>query len=127
MRAGNRMWRRARSSRATGSAAELCETARGLCERVAGQLERKGLAGGTLVLKLKTSDFRILTRSRSLAHPTQRADIIFENVAALIDRESDGQTYRLIGVGVGEIGEASAADPTDLFSFATPGNTFLAR
>ena len=70
-------------------------------------------------LKLKTSDFRLLTRSRSLPHPTQRADIIFENAGALIDREADGRTYRLIGVGIGDLGEALAADPTDLFSFAT--------
>ena len=96
-------------------------------ERVAAQLVRKGLAGRSVVLKLKTSDFRILTRTRSLAHPTQRADLIFENVAALIDREATGQTYRLIGVGIGDIAEAAAADPTDLFSFATGGDVSLSR
>lgn len=111
----------------TGSAEKLREVAGPLSERVAAQLARKGLAGRSVVLKLKTSDFRILTRSRSLAHPTQRADLIFENIAVLIDREADGQAYRLIGVGVGEICEASAADPTDLFSFATAGNTSLVR
>ena len=87
----------------TGSAEMLREIASGLSERVAAQLERKGLAGRSVVLKLKTSDFRILTRTRSLAHPTQRADLIFENIAALIGREADGQTYRLIGVGVSDI------------------------
>ena len=110
-------------SKDTGSADELREIAGRLSERVASQLTRKGLAGRSVVLKLKTSDFRILTRTRSLAHPTQRADLIFENVAALIDREADGQPYRLIGVGIGDLGEASAADPTDLFGFATSGNT----
>ena len=70
------------------------------------------------MLKLKTSDFRILTRSRRLPHPTQRAALIFESVAALIDREADGRTFRLIGVGVGDLGPATAADPADLFTFA---------
>ena len=112
-------------SKDIGSADELREIAGRLSERVASQLTRKGLAGRSVVLKLKTSDFRILTRTRSLAHPTQRADLIFENVAALIDREADGQTYRLIGVGVGDICEASAADPTDLFGFATAGDASL--
>ncbi len=102
----------------TGSSAELTEIARRLCDRVAAQLARKGVAGSSVVLKLKTSDFRILTRSRRLAYPSQRADVMFECAAALIERECDGRTFRLIGVGMGELGSAAVADPTDLFSFA---------
>jgi DNA polymerase IV len=105
-------------ARDTGSGPELREIAHRLCQQVAAQLARKGVAGGSVVLKLKTSDFRILTRSRRLAHPTQKAALIFESVAALIDREADGRTFRLIGVGMGDLGPAAAADPTDLFSFA---------
>ncbi|HZT49833.1 MAG TPA: DNA polymerase IV [Hyphomicrobiaceae bacterium] len=104
-------------ARDTGSAAELREVAEGLCLRVAGQLDRKGLAGGSVVLKLKTSDFRILTRARRLAHPTRRAALLFESVCGLIDREADGRTFRLIGVGVGGLGPAVGADPDDLFSY----------
>ncbi len=92
----------------TGSAADLCAVARPLCERVANQLERQGLAGGSVVLKLKTSDFRILTRSRRLLHPTQRA-------AALINAEADGRQFRLIGIGVDQLASGTAADPPDLF------------
>ena len=101
----------------TGSADELRELAHSLSQRVADQLARKGLAGSSVVLKLKTSDFRLLTRSRSLAHPTQRGDVIFESIAGLINREADGRTFRLIGVGVSDIAAAAAADPVDLFSF----------
>ena len=96
----------------------LREVAEGLCDRVAAQLARKGVAGSSIVLKLKTSDFRILTRSRRLSHPTQRAALIYESVAGLIDREADGRTFRLIGVGVGDLGSSTAADPADLFAFA---------
>src|SRR5262245_18997439 len=85
----------------TASPARLREVALRLCERVGAQLARKGVAGCSIVLKLKTSDFRMLTRSRRLSHPTQRAGLIFESVAALIDREADGRRFRLIGVGVG--------------------------
>ncbi len=106
-----------------GSAEKLREVAGPLCERVAAQLARKGLAGRSVVLKLKTSDFRIITRSRSFAHPTQRADLMFESIAALIDREADGRTFRLIGVGAGELGEAATADPADLFSLAEAGES----
>ena len=106
----------------TASGARLCEVARGLCDRVGAQLARKGVAGTSIVLKLKTSDFRILTRSRRLPHPTQRADLIYESVAGLIEREADGRTFRLIGVGVGDLGSATAADPVDLFSFSGPAD-----
>jgi len=102
----------------TGSSAKLREVARPLCERVAAQLARKGLAGDSITLKLKTSDFRIITRSRRLAHPTQRGAVIFESIAALIDKEADGATFRLIGVGMSGLGSSAPADPTDLFALA---------
>ena len=100
------------------SAARLSEVAHGLCQRVGAQLARKGVAGLSIVLKLKTSDFLLHTRSRRLSHPTQRAAVIFASVAALIAREADGRRFRLIGVGVGDLRPAADADPADLFSFA---------
>jgi DNA polymerase-4 len=108
-------------SKDTGSGEELRAVAQRLADRVATQLARKGLAGRSIVLKLKTSDFRLLTRTRSLAHPTQQATVICKSIGALIDREADGRTFRLIGVGIGELCPAEAADPTDLFSFAQGG------
>lgn len=100
--------------RDTGSAAELTATAEDLAKRVATHLQRRSLAGGTVVVKLKTSDFRILTRSRRLAHPTQRADVLLDAARALIERECDGRTYRLIGIGVDALAEAADADPPAL-------------
>jgi DNA polymerase-4 len=85
---------------------------------VAGQLARKGLSGGTVVLKLKTSDFRLLTRNRRLPHPTQRAAVLLQCAASLIEKEADGRTFRLLGVGVSQLGPAAEADPADLFAIA---------
>jgi DNA polymerase IV len=101
--------------RDTGSAAELCAAARPLGEDVAKHLQRKGLACATVVLKLKTSDFRILTRSQRLPHPTQRADAILDAALLLIGKEADGRTFRLIGIGASELRPATEADPPDLF------------
>jgi DNA polymerase-4 len=70
------------------------------------------------VLKLKTSDFRILTRNRRLAHPTQRADLLLENAIDLLTREADGRMFRLLGVGAADLRPAAEADPVDLFGFA---------
>jgi DNA polymerase-4 len=105
--------------RNTGSGAELRQFARPLCERVAAQLARKGVAAGGVILKLKTADFQILTRSRRFSHPTQRAGVIFEAVAGLIDKEADGREFRLIGVGAGDLGSSAMADPADLFDRAS--------
>ncbi len=86
-----------------------------LADRVAGQLQRKGLAGGTVVLKLKTSDFRIITRNKRLVAPTQRRDLIVEAARPLLAREADGRSFRLIGIGVDHLCPADAADPPQLF------------
>ena len=73
------------------------------------------IAGATLVLKLKTHDFRVLTRNHSLSHPTQRAEVLYRCVAPMIEREADGRAYRLIGVGVSELCPSTRADPPGLF------------
>ena len=101
--------------RDTKQVADLCEAARPLSERVAAHLVRKGLAGQTLVLKLKTADFRLMTRNRRLEFPTQKASVLFDAAVPLIEKEADGRAFRLIGIGVDGLGPASAADPPDLF------------
>ncbi len=99
----------------TAAPAELATIASGLCERVAQALERKGVAGSTVVVKLKTSDFRILTRNKRLQHPTRKARLIYEAALPLIEREADGRRFRLVGIGVDQIVPGEAADPPDLF------------
>jgi DNA polymerase IV len=100
----------------TASPAELLAYAGPLCERVAAQLARKGKSGGTLVLKMKTADFRIVTRNRRLPHPTQRTDVLMAAARPLIEAEADGRPFRLIGIGVDNLAPALAADPPDLFA-----------
>ena len=101
--------------RDTGSPAELIEAARSLCARVATSLAHKELAGGTLVLKLKTHDFRLLTRNRKLNRATQRASVLMDAAIPLIEREADGRLFRLIGIGVDQLVPATEGDPPDLF------------
>jgi DNA polymerase-4 len=83
-------------------------------EEVADRLKEKRLAGATVTLKLKTADFRILTRARSLESPTQLAGTIFSVSRELLAREINGTRYRLLGVGVSALAEADEADPADL-------------
>ena len=97
-------------------AVDLMAALRPLADRVSERLRKSGLAGQTVVLKLKTSDFQILTRNRKLPYPTQRADVMVEAVTEMLTRECDGRRFRLIGIGLADITDAQTADPPDLFS-----------
>ena len=94
--------------------AELIPILRRQSERVSASLKEKGIAGRTLVLKLKTADFRQRTRNRVLPAPTQLADRIYAAALPLLRRELDGTRFRLSGVGVADLSPADLADPDDL-------------
>jgi DNA polymerase IV len=83
-------------------------------EEVSARLKSKELAGATVTLKLKTADFKIRTRARSLETPTQLARRIFAAARGLLEHETDGTRYRLLGVGLSAIVTADEADPADL-------------
>jgi len=85
-----------------------------LSERVSSRLKTSGIAGSTVTLKLKTADFKLRTRARSLGEPTQLAARIFEAGRDLLAREIDGTPYRLIGIGASNLAEAAKADAADL-------------
>ncbi|WP_011580683.1 MULTISPECIES: DNA polymerase IV [Chelativorans] len=93
---------------------ELVPVLRALSERVSTRLKKAGIAGRTVVLKLKTADFRIRTRNRQLADPTRLADRIFSTGLDMLKREADGTFFRLIGIGVSDLTDAAKADPPDL-------------
>jgi DNA polymerase-4 len=86
------------------------------CERVARRMRKKGLVGRTATLKLRTADFRILTRSRTLAAPTQLAETLFRETLPLLEKEANGRYFRLIGVGLSGLEIAVGAPQADLFS-----------
>ncbi|OLP55462.1 DNA polymerase IV [Rhizobium rhizosphaerae] len=87
---------------------------RALSEKVAERLRHGGQAGQTVVLKLKTADFKLRTRNRRLENPTRLADRIFRTGMDLLDREADGTRFRLIGIGVSDLADPTLADPPDL-------------
>jgi DNA polymerase-4 len=87
---------------------------RGLSERVSRRLKKTEIAGRVVTLKLKTADFRIRTRSRQLADPTQLADRVFATAEELLAREADGTEFRLLGVGISDFADPRLADPHDL-------------
>jgi DNA polymerase-4 len=94
----------------------------GLSEKVAKRLKAADLAGQSVTLKLKSSEFKLRTRSRSGLPATQLASRLFENADSLLKPELDGTRYRLIGIGAGDLVDAAEADRGDL-----AGDTAIAR
>ena len=93
---------------------ELVAVLRGLSEKVSARLKKSGIAGRTVVLKLKTQDFKLRTRNRQLGDPTRLADRIFQTGVELLRKETDGTKYRLLGIGVSDLSDDDKADPPDL-------------
>ncbi|MGC6471710.1 MAG: DNA polymerase IV [Parvibaculales bacterium] len=88
-----------------------------LCEKVSRRCKDKNMAGTTVVLKLKTADFKSLTRNRKLSDPSQMAQTLFEHGRAMLRKELDAspkRAYRLIGIGYAGLTEGGLADPFDL-------------
>ena len=90
-----------------------------LTERVSRRLKAGELSGSTVTLKLKSADFRLKTRARSLPDPTQLAEKIFAAGRDLLAHEIDGTRYRLIGIGVSALEGADVADPAGLLDPVT--------
>lgn len=80
-----------------------------LCEKVARQLRAEGIAGRVAHLKLRTPDFRIITRRRTLPVPTQTARTLFGVARELLAAEPPGTAYRLIGAGLSDFAPADEA------------------
>ena len=86
-----------------------------LAEAVARRMKKAGFAGKGVTLKLKTADFRIVTRSRRLRGATQSAEELFQAAEPLLVRETDGRAFRLIGIGVHDLVEAGQVVQGELF------------
>ena len=70
-----------------------------LSNNVAVRLRKASLLGRTVTLKLRYGDFRTVTRSRTLAEPTDVARRIYDEASdALAELVGDGERVRLIGV-----------------------------
>jgi DNA polymerase-4 len=78
-----------------------------LAGMVAVRLRRGGLVGRTVVLKLRFGDFTTITRSRTLADPTDLGRKIYDEIVEIYDAlEVRDARIRLVGVRAEQLGEA---------------------
>jgi len=80
-----------------------------IAETVSKRLQHYGLKGRTVSVKIKYSDFRIATRSRSLSQPLQDAEQIAAIACQLLEgTEPEGKPVRLLGINISNFREMAA-------------------
>ena len=87
-----------------------------LAERTSHRLRKAGLQAGTVQVKIRQSDFRTVTRQRSLRPPDNGTDQLFaiaRDLLAIWLAKNPGQCIRLLGVGGTNL---APAEQRDLFS-----------
>lgn len=85
--------------------AEIAEALAPIAEKVAAVAQRKGQFGYCVTLRLKTADFRVMTRSITLSHVLHQADEILQQALHLLEQlspEEKAQRYRLAGIGISQ-------------------------
>jgi DNA polymerase-4 len=80
-----------------------------LCEGVSDDLRRKGYLCKTIGLKLRYSNFKTVTRDRTLEAPTQDSHTIRRTAGECLKRIPLERRIRLLGVRVATLSEASNA------------------
>lgn len=81
-----------------------------MSEKVADRLKAKDIAGRTVGLKMKRSDFRSISRQAALGDATQMADRIYRTARGLLDQVQGDGPFRLLGVGVSDLVSSADAD-----------------
>jgi DNA polymerase-4 len=95
--------------------AELRQFLLSFCEEVAFTLRDKGLRGRTVTLKARFSDFRTVTRSKTLTYPTNLGPRIFSIAKELLERV-EFRPLRLLGVSVSRLEDVRRPQQESLFN-----------
>ncbi|MGB0410763.1 MAG: DNA polymerase IV, partial [Pikeienuella sp.] len=86
-----------------------------LAVRVGDRAKAKDVSGRVVTLKLKTSDFKTVTRQTALSAPTQLSDTVFQRGRALLPLVIGKSPFRLIGVGISDLTDEAGEAAVDLF------------
>jgi DNA polymerase-4 len=98
-----------------GDEAELRDVVERKAVGVAHSLERNGLKGRTVKLKLRLADFTTFTRQFTLPYHTSDEEPIKEAAWALLAAELEpGRTFRLLGVGMANFGDDSELETPEV-------------
>ena len=74
-----------------------------ISEEVSRRLNKSNVAGKTLTLKIKYSDFTLQTRSKTLPYYVSDASIILETAKDLLYQEKLSNSVRLLGISLSKL------------------------
>ncbi|QNJ97580.1 DNA polymerase IV [Constantimarinum furrinae] len=78
----------------------MLERLKQIAEEVERRLKKNKIAGKTITLKIKYSDFTLQTRSKTLPHFVSSASLILETVKDLLFQEKMQESVRLLGISI---------------------------
>ncbi|MBF8259541.1 MAG: DNA-directed DNA polymerase [Actinobacteria bacterium] len=88
-----------------------------LSTRVSARMRRNGVKGRTITLKVKYSDFTLVTRADTLNHPSDDGGELYRSVLALLPKTDAGKRpVRLLGISLSNLSageEGKAVYPAD--------------
>ena len=88
-------------------------------DTIARRLRNKSWVAGGVRVKLKTSEFQLLTRQAQLSEPTDVADVLYSKAAELLQAFEHPGPFRLIGMAAFSL--KTAQDPLQL-DLLSPGD-----
>lgn len=89
-----------------------------LSERTSSRMKAKNIVGRVVTLKLKTADFKTITRRMTLPRPSNLARIAFDAARPMLAEAAGRRSFRLIGIGYSDLLTGKVAAQPDMFAGA---------
>jgi DNA polymerase IV len=86
-----------------------------LCEKVSARMKASEFEGRVITLKLKSANFKTITRRITLEAPSNLARIAFAATKKMLHEAAGDTAFRLIGVGFSDLIAAGEPSEADLF------------
>ena len=81
----------------------MLERLEGIAQEVERRLKKNNLAGKTVTLKIKYSDFTLQTRSKTLPLYISTRELLMDNVKDLLYQEKMKDSVRLLGISLSNL------------------------
>jgi DNA polymerase-4 len=88
----------------------MMERLEAIAEELENRLKRSKVAGKTITLKIKYSDFSMQTRSKTLVYFIKDKNILIETVRELLYQNPMKESVRLLGISVSNLNNAEKRD-----------------
>ena len=89
---------------------------------VAKELRKLDVCAKTITLKIKHTDFKLVTRSITISAPTHSSDKIYREASQLLAKYHLDKKVRLIGVGASNFAESGSPVQMDIFESSKKKN-----